>query len=598
MNSTQPPPPSASPHADPAAVQAIFALLRQGVLGQAGALLQQLLPQHPDDPELHRLHGLLASRTGDAAGALRHLAHACRLAPASAALRCDLGRLQAGMGDLAASLDAFRAATALAPEALEPWYFLGITLVRLARAGEALPPLRQAWRLAPDRIEVLRALAEAEFEAGRPEDALPLWQRLAQLQPADLDASLKLGETCSRAGLHAQALASYRQALQRLPAAAELWLALAQAEEDAGDRAAAAHAYAQALDRRPGWPQALAGLLGLQRAKSPEALVDAAIAAQHADDLDDPGRALLGYSLGKVHDGHGRHAAAMACWHDANAARRRMIGALDHAALDRHVDALAEVFDATLFATSTPRGSEDPRPVFVVGMPRSGTTLTEQIIGMHPQAFGCGELPDIALIVKSLGSAWPGNAGSLDAAGLRTHARHYLHAAARHAPASAQRLVDKAPLNYFNLGLIALLFPQARVIWCRRDPRDIALSIYSENFSLDAQFATDLADIGHSINAQVRLMQHWQTALPLPILELHYEQLAQSLEPQAQRMMHFLGLPWDPACLDFHLSQRGVQTPSRWQVREPVHTRSIGRWRNYEADIAPLLSTLAAPPPR
>ena len=160
-------------------------------------------------------------------------------------------------------------------------------------------------------------------------------------------------------------------------------------------------------------------------------------------------------------------------------------------------------------------------------------------------------------------------------------------------PPDALRLIDKAPLNFNELGLISLLFPQARVIWCRRDPRDIAVSVYGENFALEERLASDLADIGHYINQQTRLMRHWQAELPLPVLELRYEDLATDPETQARRLVEFAGLPWDRACLEFHRSERGVQTPSRWQVKQPIYTRSIGRWRHYQDHLAPLLAVLA-----
>src|SRR5690606_24710137 len=147
-------------------------------------------------------------------------------------------------------------------------------------------------------------------------------------------------------------------------------------------------------------------------------------------------------------------------------------------------------------------------------------------------------------------------------------------------------LVDKSPLNFFNLSLPALLFPRAHVIWCRRDPRDIAVSIYSENFALDAQYATRLDAIAHTIALQTRLMRHWQAVLPLPVHELSYESLVESPELETRRLLAFLDLPWEPACLEFHRGNRTVQTPSRWQVREPIHARSAGRWRRY-ADSLP-----------
>ena len=562
-------------------------LTRSGRFAEAGALLLPLSNNHPSDPRVHRALGELFAAQRDLRAALSHLQLACRLAPESATNALELGRLQAATGDFDGARHSFGQATQLDPALFDAWFLLGITYMRDERRAEALPFLRQAHQLQPAQPDAARALADAEFHAGTPGDALPLWREIAAARPGDVDARLRLGETFNRLGLLDEEIANYEDALSLLPESADIWMALAQAREDGGDREDAIDAYARALQLKPGWVTPLSGLLALQRKDASDALVDQAIALQARPDLADRDRALLGYALGKIQDSRGMPTAAMASWHDANAARRRVSGEYDKSRAQAQVRRLIEVFDAGFFARPhAPAGSRDERPVFVVGMPRSGTTLTEQIIAMHSRAHGCGELPDLPLVVKTLGARWPDIAADLEPAYLEQEAARYLQAASRHAPENVLRLVDKTPLNYFNLGLATMLFPRARVVWCRRDPRDIAISIYSENFALDARFATDLEAIGHSIALQTRLMRHWQSVLPLPIHELQYETLVESPETEARRLIGFLGLDWEPACLEFHRSNRAVQTPSRWQVREPIHGRSAGRWRRH-ADSLP-----------
>jgi tetratricopeptide (TPR) repeat protein len=579
-------------------LRSLAGLQQKGAWDEAERILQQLLRQYPANVDVHRAMALQASHTDRAALALEHMGTAFKLAPHSMELGFQLGCLQAHAGDYAQALGHFQRTTTQSPGFADGWYFLGIALLRLKRDAEALTALRNAYRLAPTHAKALKALADLEFRIGYPADALPLLRALAQAHPDDLDTCLKTGETLSRLGYHADAIASYKSALQRQPDAADLWMALAQAEEDNGDRHNAEAAYLQALALKPGWAFPLSGLLGLQRGKASVALIEQATQLQASASVPDPDRALIGYELGKVHDGRGEYAAAMASWHDANAARQRMIGTANLEHLQSTVDRTMQFFQPALFDRLKAAGSPDPRMVFIVGMPRSGTTLTEQIIASHPQAFGCGELPDMALIVRNLPVQlatrlpWPDLVMQLDAHVLANAVERYTEAATRHAPAEAMRLVDKAPLNFFHLGLVALMFPHARVVWCRRDPRDIAVSIYGENFSLEEKMATRLDGIGHYINMQNKLMRHWQSVLPLPILELQYEALVAGIDDQAKRLVSFIGLPWDDACLDFHQSDRGVQTPSRWQVKQPVHTRSVGRWRNYEASLAPLLDVL------
>lgn len=563
----------------------IAGLLRERRFVEAADAAEHFAIAHPQDPEAHRLRGFVASAAGDRHRAIVHFEQACRLAPASGELRCELGRLRAGIGDVQAALGDFEACTRLAPGHLDGWYFLGLTFARARDDARARAPLSNALALSPGKTEVLRALADVEFRSGHPDDALPLLQTLARQRPADIDVRLKLGETLSRLARTGEAVQEFNGALGITPDSPDLWIALAQAQEDAGDRAAATAAYERALALRPNWALPISGLLGIQRAKAPQALVDEALELMRSPSLPDADRALLGYQLGKVHDLRGDHAQALPVWDQANAARRRLTGDFDRAEFATLVDRTIRTFPPAFFAAQHPRGSEDARPVFVVGMPRSGTTLTEQIIASHPLASGAGELPDIALLAQHMASGsnrWPESMPAhLDATWLASAADRWLAAAGRNATAGSARLVDKAPLNFLYLGLVALLFPNARVVWCRRDPRDIAISIYSENFSLDARFSTRIDDILFYTEQQTRLMHHWQQSLPLPIHELSYETLVTEPLDATPRLIEFTGLPWHADCLQFHNRQAGVQTPSRWQVREPMHTRSIGRWRHY-----------------
>ncbi|MGH8061410.1 MAG: tetratricopeptide repeat-containing sulfotransferase family protein, partial [Pseudoxanthomonas sp.] len=422
---------------------------------------------------------------------------ASSLAPDSAEFHFQLGSLLAHAGRYDEALGHFTVATELLPGFAEAWHFQGISLMRMQRDRDALPALRRARELAPDNVKILEGLADLEFRFGYPADALPLWQQLQALRPGDMHVVLRVGETLSRLGLLDRAIASYQAALGQSPDSSELWMALAQAQEDHGDRESARRAFERALALRPGWAFPLGGLLGLQRGQAPQALIDSATSLLASTSLSDHDRSLVGYELGKALDAKGEYAAAMSTWAAANAARQRMTGAYDPAELQHKVERIIAFDQSSLLARSMDVGSRDPRPVFIVGMPRSGTTLTEQIIAAHPLAFGCGELPDMALIAREL--QWPQDASRADNRMLEQAITRYMDAATRHSPAGAIRLIDKAPLNFFHLDLIALLFPRARVIWCRRDPRDIAISIYGENFALSEKYASDFPGIAHYI---------------------------------------------------------------------------------------------------
>ena len=423
-------------------------------------------------------------------------------------------------------------------------------------------------------------LAYAQFRSGEFAAAEPLFRQICRARPTDVDCELKRGECLSQLGDPAAAADAFRGALARMPAEAGLWLALAQACDEAGDRDAAETAYGQALALHPDWPLALAGLLALHRADSGDDLVARAQALFDDDAADPTGRTILGHELGKAYDARGDYARAMDCWQRAHGLRRAQAGAFDRAAHAARIE--------SKLAITMPAGSgvsDDPRPVFVVGLPRSGTTLVEQLVGAHPAAVACGEMRELAQLAHALPPP-----ARVDDARMRLAAERYLEAAVRRGGADAERLVDKQPLNSLNLDLVARMFNSAHVIWCRRDVRDVGLSIFSEHMSPETRFAADLADIGWYHGLHERLMRHWQRALPVPVLTVDYETLVADFEAEAQRIVAFLGLPWDAACLDFHRGAGAVQTPSRWQVRRPVNQRSVGRWRNYEPWLAPLLS--------
>jgi hypothetical protein len=317
-------------------------------------------------------------------------------------------------------------------------------------------------------------------------------------------------------------------------------------------------------------------------------------AALGDDDTPDEARALVGYGLAKYHDRRGAYMRAAHASLAANAARRRTAGPLDRAGLTARVDGIIATYGAAFFDARAGRGLDTEEPVFIVGLPRSGTTLTEQILSAHPLLHGAGELPDLArlagrAVADSDHPLWAA-AARLDEAGCREYAHLYLEALRRGTTGHPSRISDKSPLNFFQLAFAAVLFPRAKVIHCRRDARDTALSIWMENFRPDQRYATDFDDLAFFAGEYGRLMEHWRSALPLATLDMRYEDTVTDLEGQARRMMDFLGVPWDASCLEYHRAERAIQTPSRWQVRKPIYRGSVGRWRNYRDHLPGLIS--------
>lgn len=572
--------------ATPEGLQRVYDHLRQSRLLEAEQALAPLLHQTPRDPAVHRAHAVLAQSAGRIDQALLAMRTAVELAPKAVPLLLEFGQFLASTGHADEAADAFRRVAALQPTLPEAWYFLGMALYTARRDADALPAFQRAHALAPAQPQIARALAETGYALEQHAEALALYEQLATTaQTVDAGLFLRLSQCRRKTGAVGQALDTVRAGLERFPDDALLWLELGWVQEDMGDAEQAQEAYARAHALQPEWGDPLAASIALLRAQAPETLVDEAEAMLARAAVSEHQQAYLHYVLGKRDDARGAHAEAARHWSSANALRRRVDGGFDRAEFSAKIDATIEALTADLLRARHGDALRDPRPLFVLGMPRSGTTLAEQILAAHPQAHGCGELTGIVSIAQNAsagtGLRWPQDAARFDAAWARRHAVDYLGSAASPAGGDAQRLVDKQPYNFLHVGLIAMLFADARIVWCRRDPRDIALSIFSESFSPLATYATDIDDIRFFIEEQERLMLHWRSVSPLPMLEVQYETMVTETDAQIRRLIDFAGLPWDERCLDFHNSGRSVQTLSRWQVRQPVHTKSVGRWRNH-----------------
>ena len=565
--------------------QTVYTALQQGSLAEAEQHALAWLKASPRDAEAHRAHAAVMQMTGRIDQAILSMRTAVALAPQSVPLRIALGQVLGSAGRIDAAIDAFAQATVLQPEAVDAWYLLGTTLYGVRRDAEAADALRRAHALRPQQPEIARVLAEADYALERFADALALFDALMPAQSADPMLWLRRAQCLRRDAAPDAALRAVDEALARFPDDPRLWLERGWVQEDLGDAAQAQVAYARAHALQPGWADPVGAALALARGDAPEALVEDALALAARPDADASQKAYLRYTLGKRSDSRREFADAATHWSEANRLRRQIDGGFDRAQYAATIDALVETTSREALAAGHAHALDDDRPIFVLGMPRSGTTLVEQILAAHPQVHGCGELTGIVRIAERVladtGRRWPHDAADVPSDWLQMQARAYLQAAGRHAPPDARRLIDKQPYNFLHVGLIAMLFSGARIVWCRRDPRDIALSIFSESFSPLSSFATDIDDIRFVIEQQERLMRHWQTTSPIPLLEMQYETMVADSEAQMRRLVEFAGLPWDDACLRFHESGRSVQTFSRWQVRRPISAGAIGRWRNY-----------------
>ena len=560
----------------------------KGQLDEAIAAYRRAISLKPNYAEAHNNLGAALRDKGQLDEAIAAYRQAIALRPKFAEAHRNLGIALQEKGQFDEAIAALSRASEQRPGWAMPCLNLGQLFRELGRFEEARSAFQQAAEREPDNSIAHGCLAMTLAELQRFDEAGKALDRAAALSPDSASTHEARGIILARSGRGAQAVDSFRRALEIAPESALGWTNLGQSLRQIGRIAEAADCFRQALARRPG----VVGAYTLMA--SVGGSVDAAEMERLAASVNDPktpvgDRAALGFVLGKMLDDANRFDEAFAQYARASS----LVLQMRHAAGERYsgdrfarqVDNTIATFTPTFFAHARDWGEPSELPVFIVGMPRSGTSLVEQIASSHPDVFGAGELRDIGDIAAAL-SATECRPGPIkDAAGKQLDRLRVLGG-------SALRVIDKTPANVEHLGLIATLFPSARVILCRRDPRDTCLSCFFQRFNTGNLFSFDLAQCGHHHVHTDRLIAHWLNVLPLRMLQVQYEDLVADLEGQSRRIIGFLGLPWNPRCLDFHRTERTVQTASDWQVRQPIYTRSVGRWRNYERHLGPLFESL------
>ena len=465
----------------------------------------------------------------------------------------------------------------------------GFQHYQAGRLDEAETLLRMVLFEAPGSVDAIHLLGLVARARSDFERAVDLMRRADRMAPNRLTLRRALAETLMGAGLFHEAADVFRHALTLDPFFAHGWLDLGRVLAVLGHSQDAIDALHRALDLDPTLTPARLALV----AAGDTAQIEPLMRTLDQADLQEGMRIATRFALVTALDAAGRYDEAFAQARDANQRRQRdLIAAgqgFDAEELRSYVDQRIAACSADFFTRAAGQGSASEKPVFVVGMPRSGTTLVEQILASHSEVVGFGESNRIADLVSRLDqSARSALYGDWDPQNVTAVAEEYAARLPDHNGA-VRRTVDKTPDNLWHLGAIARLFPNARVIICHRDPRDICLSCLFQNFELPMPYANDLAHCAQRVREVDRMMEHWRSVLPIPMLDVHYEALVSDPDAEVRRLIAFMGLEWDPACLRFERSRCTVTSASLWQVRRPLYTNSIGRWQHYERHIAPLL---------
>ncbi len=578
----------------------------QGKVQAAVAAYQEALRLNPHSAHAHCNLGPLLLLRGQPTEAVEHCRQATAIQPDLAEAFICLGRCLRDLGQFAEAMTAFEHALELAPRSAMLAANIGRAWQEMGDLAEALGWYERALRLEPTLLYARCTRADALREAGQVEGAISQYRQILREYPAYMEAHIGLGQALWDQGEAGGAVACYQHATQLRPEMAGIHADLGRVLASAGDLDGSVRSYRDALRRNPRCVPALGGLATTLRGQLPEEDF-VRLEALLADPLLSAGRqATLHYGLAQVQDGQGHYERAAEHMVRANALQKAHWSernkTYDPQAHTAFVDRLLEVFTSEFFLRVGSFGLASERPVFVVGMPRSGTTLTEQILASHPRVFGAGERTFASLGLSRLpglmghsGRPLPEQAveccASITPEIVQQSAEWHLQQLAELDGDVAARIVDKLPDNYQLVGYLAALFPEARIIHCRRDLRDVALSCWLTNFAY-LLWSVDLEHIAHRLEQYVRVTDHWRQVLPGRMLEIDYEQLVADAEGTSRRLIAWLGLEWHDDCLHFHQTERLVRTASVTQVRQPIYRRSVARWRRYESMLAPLLDHL------
>jgi tetratricopeptide (TPR) repeat protein len=644
-----------------AALQDALAKHNAGDLGGAARAYRAILKRDPAQADAMHLLGLTAHQTGDQARAIRHIEKAVAMKPKEPVFLGNLGLAHHAAGNLDLAEGCFRRALTAVPAYYPARLHLGSVLAaqgrdegalseflaliditlsdvpavarpdmaslvlahakaaqalrNLGRFEDAVEQYERAILLAPSDAELLASYASLEQIRGHIDAAVEIYHRALALQPVSPQISLNLGHCYLEQGLFDEALTAFKAAQEpigggnyesavagiaslheRAGAYKEAWTVLEPLIENASPAkinpvlATTFALIAGHLGREEDAISVAEGCLEMQFAETVGNFAGTHTSGPHTSGT---GETNLRFALGRLYERQVDYHKAFVQFEIAN---RKTKTKFDPVAFRDSIDALIKVF-----ATSNPKTvaqNIDERPVFIVGMPRSGTTLVEQILASHGQIYGGGELSylhqalDTMPRPASTEMLYPEVVDQVSAANLDVAAYNYLDKLAQLAP-NAARITDKMPGNILHLGAIARLFPRAHIIHVRRNPLDTCLSCFTQNFGERLVFTTDLSDLADYYLGYNRLSEHWRGLTNLPMLEISYEELVGSVETGSRRMIDFLGLEWDPACLDFHRNERAVSTASYAQVRQPIYQGAVGKWQDYRRELEPLIAKLS-----
>lgn len=573
-----------------------LACVQANRIGEALGLYQKICEVDPRDTEAWFMAGTLYGRLGRIAEAETALRKTVALQPSFAQAYLNLGHALELQAKFAEAESCYRRALELKADLADGHDALGRIRQLRGDLQAAVTHHQRAIQLNPSRVSAYLSLGRALQQLGNLDEAADSIEKALQIDASQAEAYYDLAGVRIGQGRYDDALRCIRKAQQLKPDYIEATAVEAYILDHQQDYQGAVNCLTPVLDRYQDFPEVALVYARLCHytkdyagavARLEELLTKDAVAPER--------RAQIHFQMGELYDKRGEFAKAFAQFQAGNALKPVKF---DPREWERKITALIATFNREAAVRAPRAGNCSERPVFIVGMPRSGTTLVEQILSMYPEVAAAGELADIGKLAAELQAVLHGTVPVNDITQLTREqcdglAQRYLDMLDRRYP-KAKRVTDKMPQNFLHLGMIALLFPMARVIHCTRDPLDTCLSCYFQEFGGDHPYAYDLADLGAYYRQYQRLMAHWGEVLDIPVFEVRYEELAREPQRLSQAMVEFCGLKWDKRCLEFYGSEHLAATASMQQVRQPIYESSVGRRQNYASYLEPLKRALAA----
>jgi tetratricopeptide (TPR) repeat protein len=572
-------------------------LIAQGRVNDAAARYERALVLKPDCAEAHNNLGIALAAQGKYADAVAHYECALVLNPRHANAHNNLGGALKAQGSMDEAIAHYRLALAINPDHQEAHTNLANTFYDQGDFEDAMAHYSRVLDLNPNHADIHNNLGVILKAQGRMDEAIAHYRHAIAINPGHAEAHNNLGNVFKGLDRLDDAIAQYRLAIAINADSADAHNNLSNLLKDQGMFDDAMAHYERAIAIRPDYAEAHFNRAEIKTFQQGDADLAALEGMAGRDDLPANKTTYVHFALAKALEDSGDYVRAFEQLRKGNDLKRRQIN-YDERDCMRFSRRISAAFDAGLFDRFPEEGDPSSTPIFVLGMPRSGSTLIEQILASHPQIHAAGELVDLEMAVKSVLNtsshplSYPECAPDLDSDSWRRIGRQYL----ARLPVLANgkiRIVNKLPANFLHVGLIRLILPNARIIHTMRDPIDTCVSCYSKLFASGQYFSYDLGELGRFYRCYTELMSHWRSVLPPGfMLDVSYEEVVDDLEGQARRLIDYCGLPWDDRCLTFHRTSRAVKTASAVQVRKPLFRSSLQRWRKYEADIAPLLREL------